>query len=120
MNAPQLPPESSFSKASVSETSPRTLSENVEFSPNLSPNLFVYFFFFPPPSSPSPSPSFSLSSSKTKVFMKCLIPLTNSAAKGCRSSPERVETASRAAAAAAAAAVDCEKKNEKRKKKKKT
>ena len=46
MNAPLLPPESSFSKASVSETSPRTLSENVEFSPNLSPNLFVYFSSF--------------------------------------------------------------------------
>ena len=111
MNAPQLPPVSSFSKASVSETSPRTLSENVEFSPNLSPNLFVYFS------------SFLL----LLLFLflclllkrKCLwsawfrwliLPL-----KAVASSPERVETASRVAAA-----VDCEKKNEKRKKKKKT
>ena len=116
MNAPQLPPESSFSKASVSETSPRTLSETVEFSPNLSPNLFVYFS------------SFLL---LLLLFLllclllkrKCLwsawfrwliLPL-----KAVASSPERVETASRAAAAAAAV-VDCEKKNEKRKKKKKT
>ena len=120
MNAPQLPPESSFSKASVSETSPRTLSENVEFSPNLSPNLFVYFSSF----------LLLLLLLLLLLFLclllkrKCLwsawfrwliLPL-----KAVASSPERVETASRAAAAAAAAAVDCEKKNEKRKKKKKT
>ena len=119
MNAPQLPPESSFSKASVSETSPRTLSENVEFSPNLSPNLFVYFSSF----------LLLLLLLLLLLFLclllkrKCLwsawfrwliLPL-----KAVASSPERVETASRAAAAAAAA-VDCEKKNEKRKKKKKT
>jgi len=115
MNAPQLPPKSSFSKASVSETSPRTLSETVEFSPNLSPNLFVYFS------------SFLLLLLLLLLLClllkrKCLwsawfrwliLPL-----KAVASSPERVETASRAAAAAAA--VDCEKKNEKRKKKKKT
>lgn len=111
MNPPQLPPESSFSKASVSETSPRTLSETVEFSPNLSPNLFYFS-------------SFLLLLLLLLFLLLCLLlkrkclwsawfrwlilPL-----KAVASSPERVETASRVAAA-----VDCEKKNEKRKKKK--
>jgi len=101
MNAPLFPLGNSFSKASVSETSPRTLSKTVGFSPNLSLDLFYYCYYY----YYDYSRSFLLQRRPHRRRQKCLWiawcrwliqPLMAVA-----SSRERVGTASRAAAAAA-------------------